>query len=283
MLTSVRSLLAATVLTGAALAATPAMAQDDDMGVSVSGNVAIVSDYRFRGIGLSNGEIAVQGGIDLATDVGFYLGTWGSSLGVGDRSVDLDDGTGDILPYDVGTYGGTEIDIYAGWSGDVTEGVGVDVGAIYYLYPDATNIDATFTAPVLTDYPVFDGYDSYDTDYFEFYASVSPTVGPAALTFGVAYAPKQDSLGGDDNLYVYADAGVDIPGTPISLSGHVGYTDGYLTFTSDGNAIDYSIGASVTVLGGLSLGVAYVGVEDDGLDIDGVTDDKVVGTLGFSF
>ena len=283
MLTSVRSLLAASVLAGAAFAATPAMAQDDTPMISVSGNAAIVTDYRFRGVGLSNGNIAIQGGIDLSTAPGFYIGTWGSSLGVGDRSVELDDGTGDILSYDVGTYGGTEIDIYGGWSGEITDGVGVDVGAIYYLYPDATNRDATYGAPVLTDYPEFTGYAPYDTDYFEFTASISPTVGPAALTFGVAYSPKQDSLGGQDNLYLYADAGVDVPGTPLSLSGHVGYTDGYLTFTSDGNAFDYSVGASITVLEKVSLGVSYLGVEHTGPATDGVTDDTVVGTLSVSF
>ena len=31
------------------------------------------------------------------------------------------------------------------------------------------------------------------------------------------------------------------------------------------------------------FGVAYVGVEQDGPAVDGVTDDTVVGTLGFSF
>lgn len=249
MLTSVRSLLAATVLAGAALAATPAMAQDeeDSSGVSVSGNVAIVSDYRFRGIGLSGGDPAIQGGIDFGTDVGFYVGTWASSIDGG--------------PF----YGEMELDIYAGYSTDISDGLGVDVGVLLYAYP--TN-------------------DVGPSDYYELYASLSPTVGPAGFTFGVAYAPGQDSLdfgGKRDNLYLYGDVEVAIPDTPITLSGHVGYTDGALTFTADEKAFDYSIGASVTVLGGLSLGVSYIGVDDDGANIDGVTDGTVVGTIGFSF
>jgi len=112
MLTSVRSLMAATVLAGSALVATPAMAQDDS-GISISANAAIVSEYRFRGVGLSGGDPAIQGGIDLGTDVGFYIGTWGSSIDAGP------------LP---SLYGEMEWDIYAGWSGDLTDGLGRMLG-----------------------------------------------------------------------------------------------------------------------------------------------------------
>ena len=246
MLTSVRSLLAASVLAGAALAATPAMAQDGEESaspVSVSANVALVSDYRFRGVGLSDGDPAIQGGIDFATDPGFYVGVWGSSLG--------------YTP----AYGEMELDIYAGWSGDVTSGLTVDVGGIYYLYP-SNDVDPS--------------------DYFELYGSLSGAVGPATITGGVAYAPEQDSLSGMDNLYLYANLDIGIPSTPITVSGHVGYTDGFLTYTTDSKAFDWSIGASATVIGGLSVGVAYMGVESDGPKIDGITDDTVVATLSYS-
>jgi len=246
MLTSVRSLMAATVLAGSALVATPAMAQDD-LGISISGNGAIVTDYRFRGVGLSAGDPAIQGGLDIGTDAGFYVGTWASSIDGGP------------------SYGEMELDIYAGWSGDLTDGLGFDIGALYYLYP--TN-------------------DLDPADYWELYASLSPSVGPAELTFGVAYAPSQDSLdfgGKDDNLYLYGDIGIGIPDTPISLSGHIGYTDGALTFTSDESAFDYSIGADLAISDSLSIGIAYIGIDDDGADIDGVTDGTVVGTLSWGF
>ena len=71
-----------------------------------------------------------------------------------------------------------------------------------------------------------------------------------------------------------------IPDTPLSLSAHLGYTDGVLTFTDNGKAWDWSIGASATVLGGMELGVSYIGVE--GPDVKGL-DDAVVGTIAFSF
>lgn len=253
MLTSIRGLSAAVFLSSALLAASPAQAQDETdppSAVEVSGNVAIVSDYRFRGVSLSGGDPAIQGGIDIAHESGFYIGTWGSSI---------DDGGTDLL-------GDMELDIYGGWSGEVSDGVTVDVGLLYYMYPT-------------------EGLGA-DTDYFEPYASVGFTLGPAEATVGAAYAFEQDALGGNDNLYLYTDFGVGIPNTPISLSAHLGYTDGQLAppllaGTTDDSGLDWSLGASATVLGGLDLGVSYVGVE--GPSIDGFTDDAVVATLGMSF
>jgi len=284
MLTSIRSLLAASALAGAIFAAAPALAQDDTSAVTVSGSAAVVTDYRFRGVGLSNGDPAIQGGITVSTAPGFYVGTWGSSLGTGDRLIDLDDGTGTVGSYTVGSFGGAEIDFFGGWAGQLTDSIGVDIGATYYWYPDASNRDANFGPAGPSGYPTFTNYGSYDTDVIEVYGKITPTLGPVGLTLAAYYSPDQDSLGGNDNLYLAADAGIDIPNTPISIAGHVGYTDGALTYTSNGKAWDYSIGASATVLGGLSLGVAYVGVEGPGGPAwDGVLDDTVVGTLSYSF
>jgi uncharacterized protein (TIGR02001 family) len=253
MLTSVRGLLAATILAGSVLTAAPAFAQDDEAAspITISGNVAMTSDYRFRGISLSAGDIALQGGVDVAHESGFYVGTWGSSIQGGTP------------------YGELELDVYGGWTGDVAEGVTVDVGLLYYIYPttdDPLNLDP-------------------DTDYFEPYASIATTIGPVGATLGVAYAWEQDSLGGNDNLYLYTDFSLAVPGTPVTASAHLGYTDGVLAppllaGTGDDTGLDWALGLSATVYGGLSLGVTYVGVE--GPSIDGFTDDTILATLSFS-
>lgn len=250
MLTSIRSLLAASALAGTTLVATPTLAQQID-GVTVSGNVAVTTDYRFRGVSMSQGDPAIQGGIDLTTDSGFYVGTWGSSIAGG------------------GPYGEMELDLYAGWTGEVSEGVTFDIGLLYYMYPTSDDI----------------GGIDVDTDYFEPYASIGTTLGPVGATLGVAYAWKQDSLGGDDNLYIYTDWNLGIPQTPLTLTAHLGYTDGvlappFVAGTADRTGLDWSIGLSATVLGGLTAGVSYVGVE--GPSIDGFTDDAIVATLSFS-
>lgn len=248
MLTSIRGLAAASLFVLSA-AASPAFAQDEAESTSefeLTANVALVSEYRFRGIDLSGGDIAVQGGVDLAHSSGFYVGTWGSSI---------DEDT-------VG-FGHTEIDVYGGWSGDLTDGLTADVGVIAYLYPNA---------------------GPGDFDYIEFYGSLSTTLGPVGAEFGVAYAPKQDSLGGTDNLYLYTDVSAGITGTPITLTGHLGYTDGFLTFTNNSKAFDWSIGAEAAIGGPVTLGVAYVGAEGDiPVGAYNFAGDAVVVTLSASF
>ena len=220
--------------------------QDSGSGFEFSGNVALVSEYRFRGVDLSGGDIAVQGGVDLAHSSGFYLGTWGSSL---------DEDT-------VG-YGHTELDIYGGFGGSLSDAVSFDIGVIAYLYPNA---------------------GAGDFDYIEFYGSLGFSLGAAEATVGVAYAPDQDSLGSTDNFYVYTDLGIGIPNTPLTVTGHVGYTDGFLTFTNNSKAFDWSIGVEAAVAGPVSVGVAYVGVEGDALIDPGsvFTDDALVFTLSAS-
>ncbi|WP_144097719.1 TorF family putative porin [Croceicoccus sediminis] len=244
MTVSFRSIFAATVLAGTALTAAPAMAQDES-DLSVSANVALVSDYRFRGVSLSGGDFAIQGGVDVAHSSGFYVGTWASSL----------DETGSV-------YGSTELDIYGGWSGALNESLSVDVGMLVYLYPDA------------------DGDFGCNCDYWEPYASVTGAVGPAEVTVGVAYAWEQSSLGDEDNLYLYGDVGFGIPETPVSFVAHLGYTDGILATQGDGTSFDWSLGASVGVMG-VDLGLSYV--DTQGPSIKHLTDDAIVASLSASF
>lgn len=81
-----------------------------------SGNIALTTDYVFRGVSQTDGAPTVSGGFDWASD-DFYAGVWASG-------VDFGDGTS------------TEVDFYGGW----TPSVGVfdlDLGVIYYVYPDA--------------------------------------------------------------------------------------------------------------------------------------------------
>lgn len=81
--------------------------------LELSGNVALTTDYVWRGVSLSDNAPAVQGGFDADFGEGLYAGVWGSN-------VDGDDS-------------GLELDLYAGWAGEY-KGVGVDVGIIHYHF-----------------------------------------------------------------------------------------------------------------------------------------------------
>ena len=56
-------------------AATPAVAQ-----YTLTGNVTLVSDYRFRGISQTYAGPAFQGGFDVSHTSGLYLGNWDSNV-----------------------------------------------------------------------------------------------------------------------------------------------------------------------------------------------------------
>ncbi len=233
-----------------ACSAAPALAEDgDDSGISVSANVALTSDYRFRGLSFSDGDIAVQGGIDVSHDSGFYIGTWASSI------------------EDSATFGHTELDLYGGWSGEVISGLSLDVGLLYYVYPNG------------------EGGAAGPSDYFEPYASVTGAVGPVEVTSGIAWAPSQSSLGNDDNVYIYTGVSGGIPNTPISLNANIGINDGSLGNPTgqlfDNNYIDWKIGADWAITENLTASVAYT--DTDAPSVNNFTDSAVVFTLGASF
>lgn len=100
--------------------ASAAVAQDESF-PKFSGNVAFVSEYRFRGVSMSNKDPAVQGALQMTTKPGFFVAAWGSS----------------IAEYAGAT---TEIDVYGGWSGPIGP-LTTTVGIYSYLYPGGSNVD----------------------------------------------------------------------------------------------------------------------------------------------
>src|SRR6218665_2497463 len=88
---------------------------------TVSSNIALVSDYRFRGISQTWHLPALQGGIDYAHSSGLYLGTWASNV------------SGNS--YNNGA--GLELDLYGGYKFAVSQDLTLDLGALAYVYPGA--------------------------------------------------------------------------------------------------------------------------------------------------
>ncbi|AXJ95616.1 MULTISPECIES: TorF family putative porin [unclassified Sphingomonas] len=233
----------------AAFAAVPATAQDSapPKPVTVTGNVALVSDYRFRGVSQSDEEMAIQGGLTVAHESGLYVGTWASNLA------------------GWGTFGGAnmELDLIGGYKMPVGGGGTLDVGLTWYMYPGGAS----------------------KTDFAEPYVKLSGTLGPASLLAGVAYAPKQQALGDwyatgaaaqtgvytkpgakYDNLYLWGDATAGVPNTPLTAKAHIGYSSGNPGLGPNGTSVaptgkywDWMLGADLAVKGTpLTLGVAYV-------------------------
>ncbi|MFC4292380.1 TorF family putative porin [Sphingorhabdus arenilitoris] len=236
-----------------ASAAVPAMAQDEAASeesassITISGSAAVTSDYRFRGVAQSGGDFAIQGSIGASHESGFYVGTWGSSINFA---------------------GGTEIDVYGGWSKEVASGLTVDVGMTYYIYPDA-------------------GVATGPTDFFEPYAKISTTIGPVEGVFGVAYAwGGQSALADESNVYVSGDLSTAIPGTPLTATAHLGYSDGDSFLSTlqgtDNNYLDWSVGLDYAITDKLTFGVKYTDTDDAPAQKD-FTDSSILATLSVSF
>lgn len=114
------------------LSALTANCAQADESSSVTGSLALTSDYAFRGLTQTNRDPAVQGGIEYASANGFYLGAWGSNISW------LSDGQDSVSS-------SLEVDGTVGFRGSWGEAVSYDVGAIYYWYPGS--YPAGFTDP----------------------------------------------------------------------------------------------------------------------------------------
>ena len=213
--------MAATLLAGAT--ATTAQAGE------ISANVALTSDYRFRGISQSNEDIAIQGGFDYAWDNGIYIGTWGSS-------VDFDSAGEDFN-------GSLELDYYIGWAMDVGENSAIDVGYLYYDYP---------------------GDDGQEGDYQELYGSFSWH----DLTLGVHYSDDYYGET-DTFFYYYADYSWGFAenwSLDLHLGYNDLEKNGGFLATDEDAYTDYSVGVTTSFLA-VDWSLAYVGTTLDKEDV----------------
>ena len=224
-------LCAATVLAPAALAVT-------------TGHVGVFSEYVFRGI-VANGGAAVQGGIDHVHDNGLMGGVWASNTAV---------------------FGGSELDLYAGYLHKFSDKLMVDVGALYYVLSEdkeSPQFDVDGDGTV----------DDTDLDTLEFFTTVF--AGPVKLQ---AYY-SDDYVGTDEEGFYYTGTYTHQFTDTVSVAGQLGYThgDGPEYFYGD-KYWDYSLMLNKTIREGLvfSLGFVDTNLKDEGAFEDSKDDPKVM-------
>jgi uncharacterized protein (TIGR02001 family) len=178
------------VICGLVLLAAPATTMAaESTGLSVDGELGIVSDYRFRGLSLSDDRPAIQGGVTGSLSNGLYASVWGSTI---DEYGAGADGKGATV----------EVDYTLGWAFEVS-GLSVDAAVSRYTYPGGE-----------------------DVAFFELPVSVSRGWNDWAATLGAAYAPAQKALGDDDNRYVFAKLAWARPSAPFDVAVQVGHESG---------------------------------------------------------
>ena len=116
-------LLAASPLCGSALAQVANDGATQVADRTLTGNVALVTDYMFRGVTQTWGHPAIQGGGDLTMKNGFAAGLWASSIS--ERSY---------------PGGALELDLYASYGANFNDDWSWRAGLYGYVYPGA-NID----------------------------------------------------------------------------------------------------------------------------------------------
>ncbi len=143
---------------------------------ALEGNVAATSNYLWRGITQTAGGAAVSGGVDYGHDSGAYAGAWVSNI-------DSD----------------TEVDLYAGFSGEVS-GIGYDLGYISYVYPASKGaldfseiyVGASYSMLGLTYYMDSENENSYIDVSAEMEVSDGLTVAAHYGTYAFDLAPAGD-------------------------------------------------------------------------------------------
>lgn len=241
-----KTLIGATVAATALLAGT-AFAD----GASISSNVALSSDYTFRGVSQTDGDPAISGGFDYTNEAAglpFYAGVWASTIDFAAQDAEL------------------ELDLYGGIKPRLNEKVGFDLGVIGYLYPSASD-------------------DGAELDYIEAYAKVGIDITPQLALGGALYVSPEFT--GETGTGVYAEISAAYKlSAAFSLSGAYGMqqaddADFDLSPAVEDSYQTWNAGIAWTpqgtpALSGFTFDLRYVGTDIDDLDI---ADDRAVFTV----
>ncbi len=227
---------------------------------AVTANVALASNYVFRGLTQTDGKPAVQGGLDLAFRNGFYLGTWLSNIswyadqnaGTASTPVALSSPGSVGAPYVPfrSNSANLEWDIYGGYRNTFATDWSYDLGIIEYYYPGIYENKGAYRQPNTAEVYAMLGYKWLS---FRYSKAIS------TYTFGV-----NESKG---TSYVDLSAVIPIRDTGFKILAHVGRQQypghantAYWGASGGDNSFfsysDYKLGLTLDKWG-FTFGVAY--------------------------
>ncbi len=190
---------------------------------TLSGNIGLSSQYRFRGLMQTNNKPAIQGGFDLAHSSGFYIGNWNSNVS------SLSDSNPDVSAP-------IEMDFYGGYTGKIGSDFTFDAGVIRYYYPG--------------DYP--DGYVSPDTT--ELY--IGAGYGPISVKYSHAVTNLFGVADSKNSQYYEISGHFPTPLWGLAIDAHVGYQ--HVRNLDNGSYTDWSAGLKKEWNKGLSTTLSYI-------------------------
>lgn len=199
-----------------------ALAMDDWLSpaaFTVTGNITLATDYRFRGLSQTNNDPSIQGGLTLAHQSGFYINLWASNV--------------DLLPGN-----SIEADYYLGYQWKINQKSTLDFQYINVNYPGAVK--------------------DYHPNFHEFgiiYSQNNTFKEGDNWTLSGYYSPNFAMKSGDE---VYLSAGFSYPVyKKINFIGSMGYTklnsvekfQQAYGFGDKDHYIDYKLGLKTTFKG----------------------------------
>src|ERR1039458_2833790 len=111
---------------------------------AVTANVALVTNYLYRGISQTGAKPAIQGGFDYAHASGFYAGVWGSSISwLSDAYTASANANAPAAANAGANNAGLELDTYFGFKNNFATDYSYDVGFLRYNYPGTYAVGAT--------------------------------------------------------------------------------------------------------------------------------------------
>ena len=217
---------------------------------SVSYNIGLFSQYIFRGYTQTHGDPALQGGVDIEHNSGFYAGAWASNVSWLDDSDAYDNG------------GSLEVDLYAGYASEIGDtGISYDVGILQYLYPG--EVSTGFANANTTEVHLGLGYGWIDT-------AVHVVTSDDAWTWGEVSSSGAPSAKGTAYYEINANIPVDELIDHKVLNGvtatfHLGYQNFVgSNAVYDNNADSYAdwlIGLNKSYSNGIDVGYYYTGTD----------------------
>ncbi len=206
-----------------ALAWTPqALAAD------VSAELGVTSDYRYRGLTLSDGRPAAQASVTLEHGSGAYLSGWSSTI--------REEGDGAL-----------EVDVAAGYAAQLTDALGLDLSATCFFYPSDESSNYFEATAIAT---------------FE----RGPASASLGVSIVPEQKGTRDETGrARPNRYYFASVDHQLGQTPVTLSARLGYERGAFAEVEHDGKWDCTIAADVEVRR-MTFELAYVGSSVDERD-----------------
>lgn len=186
----------------------------------LSGEVGVVSDYRYRGLSLSEADPALQASLNLDLGKGVYAGLWVSSI----------KNEGKLRP---------ELDLNLGKEFELRPNLSIEISATYFAYP-------------------LGHHDNYAEATAIFSANRGAFTGNIGISAAPAQRAMSDEFGRKRaNLYYFGSGELELAHLPAKVTTSLGYERGAFDEVGKGGKWDWSFGAEIR-LDAAKFGITYI-------------------------